>query len=446
MVEHLPLHHFKMSPLHLFTTSPLHHMLTIISIIFILGYLAIALEHPLKVNKGATALLLAVVCWMTYSLYTPDSQTVNDQLQHNLSNIAEIIFFLIGAMTIVELIATHNGFSIITQKITTTSKRKLLWIVSFITFFLSSVLNNLTTAIVMVTLVQKMIPDRNDRLLFSSMIIIASNAGGAWTPIGDVTTTMLWIGNQISSVNIMKELFLPAVLSLVIPLLYQSRLISGTFDRPNQDTPEQIATGGQLILILGVIGLLSAPIFKNITHLPPYMGMLGSLGILWVVTELLHHGKKDHTHLSIYNALTRIDTPSVLFFLGILLAVGCLESVGQLTALATWLDTTIGNKEIIVTLLGLLSAIVDNVPLTAAVQGMYSLDLYPTDHKIWEMLAYAVGTGGSILIIGSAAGVVVMGMENISFGWYMRKIAFTALLGYLAGIATYLAIFALLGH
>ncbi|MBP6663982.1 MAG: sodium:proton antiporter NhaD, partial [Chitinophagales bacterium] len=311
---------------------------------------------------------------------------------------------------------------------------------------LSAILDNLTTAIVMVTLVQKILHHRNDRLLFSSMIVIAANAGGAWSPIGDVTTTMLWIGNQISTLNIIKELFLPSLLCLIVPLLYQSRLISGTFERANQDKSETLEAGGQLILILGVLGLLFVPIFKTITHLPPYMGMLGSVGVLWTVTELMHHGKEDRTHLRIYHALTRIDVPSTLFFLGILLAVSCLESIGQLNALATWLDTTIGNKEIIVTLLGALSAVVDNVPLTAAVQGMYSLDMYPTDHKIWEMLAYAVGTGGSMLIIGSAAGVVVMGMENISFGWYMRKIAFTAMLGYLAGIATYLAIFALLGH
>ncbi len=421
-------------------------MLIIISIVFVLGYLAIALEHPLKVNKGASALLLAVVCWTIYALSSSDNHAVVEQLQHHLGSIAEIIFFLLGAMTIVELIATHNGFSIITKSITTTSKRKLLWIICFITFFLSAILDNLTTAIVMVTLVQKILHHRNDRLLFSSMIVIAANAGGAWSPIGDVTTTMLWIGNQISTLNIIKQLFLPSLLCLIVPLLYQSRLISGTFERANQDKPNELEAGGQLILILGVLGLLFVPIFKTITHLPPYMGMLGSVGVLWTVTELMHHGKEDRTHLRIYHALTRIDVPSTLFFLGILLAVSCLESIGQLNALATWLDTTIGNKEIIVTLLGALSAVVDNVPLTAAVQGMYSLDMYPTDHKIWEMLAYAVGTGGSMLIIGSAAGVVVMGMENISFGWYMRKIAFTAMLGYLAGIATYLAIFALLGH
>lgn len=422
-------------------------MLTAISLIFILGYLAIAFEHPLKVNKGASALLLAAICWSVYALSgSTEHQLVSEQLREHLGSIAEIIFFLLGAMTIVELIATHNGFSIITKNITTTSKRKLLWIICFITFFLSAILDNLTTSIVMVTLTQKMLDNRNDRLLFSSMIIIAANAGGAWTPIGDVTTTMLWIGNQISTLNIMKELFLPSLLCLVVPLLYQSRLISGTFERPQKDKPEEVEAGGQLVLVLGVLGLLFVPIFKTVTHLPPYMGMLASVGVLWAVTGIMHHGKEDRTHLSIYHALTRIDVASALFFLGILLAVSSLESIGQLNGLATWLDTAVGNKEIIVTLLGALSAIVDNVPLTAAVQGMYSLDLYPTDHKIWEMLAYAVGTGGSMLIIGSAAGVVVMGMENISFGWYLRKIAFTAMLGYIAGIATYLAIFALAGH
>jgi Na+/H+ antiporter NhaD/arsenite permease-like protein len=283
-------------------------------------------------------------------------------------------------------------------------------------------------------------------MVIASIIIIAANAGGAWTPIGDVTTTMLWIGGQITTVNIMKELFIPSMLCLIVPLAYQSIFIKGTL--PPQQTSEtnQSVPGSRLMFLLGIGALIFVPIFKGLTHLPPYMGMMLGLGVIWFITDLLHYRYEDRHHLRVPHALGRIDVSSILFFLGILLAVSALEASGLLRTLATYLDNTLGNKDIIVTILGLLSAIIDNVPLTAATMGMYDLAIYPADSKIWEMLAYAVGTGGSVLIIGSAAGVVVMGMEKIDFIWYMKRISFTALLGYFAGVFTYLIIFSFMEH
>ena len=410
----------------------------VLIVLFVVGYALIAFEHPLKINKTAPALLLAVLSWAVYALSgIATTDQVHGQLAAHMSSISEILFFLMGAMTIVELVALHNGFDYITQAIKTTDKRKLLWLVGFVTFFLSSVLDNLTTAIVMVSLLRKLLDDRNDQLVFAAMVIIAANAGGAWSPIGDVTTTMLWIGGQVSSLHLMRELLLPSLVCLIVPLCYQSLFLKGDIEA-NSDTKQLPEPKSLPVLILGLLSLLSVPLFKAVTHLPPYLGILGGMSLLWIYTDLVHGKDESRDHLKINNALMRIDLSSILFFLGILLAVASFEAVGILHHAATFLQNQIGNQTLIVTSLGILSAIIDNVPLTAAVQGMYDLSNFPTDHSLWVSLAYAVGTGGSILIIGSAAGVVVMGMENISFGWYLRHVSFTALLGYLAGIACYL--------
>lgn len=414
------------------------------TVIFILGYLAITLEHPLKINKAGIGLLLAVALWLVYSFTGGvDVETVLHHMGEHLGNISQLLFFLLGAMTIVELVSLHNGFKVVTDAIQTTNKRTLLWMIGVITFFLSSVLDNMTTAIVITSLLAKILEDRKDKMVFASIVIIAANAGGAWTPIGDVTTTMLWIGGQITTVNIMKMIFLPSIVCLVIPLIYQSFFIKGTFAAA-KNVEAKTEPGAKLLFYLGVGALIFVPVFKSVTHFPPYLGMLFGVGILWLVTDLMHHKYSDRTHLKINHALSRIDVPSVLFFLGILLAVGALETSGILQSFALWLDQSIGNKDIIVTIIGLLSAVVDNIPLTAACMGMYDLNTFPPDSKLWEMLAYAVGTGGSCLIIGSAAGVVVMGMEKIEFFWYAKNITITALLGYFAGIFTYIGMYALL--
>jgi Na+/H+ antiporter NhaD/arsenite permease-like protein len=339
----------------------------------------------------------------------------------------------------------HHGFRFITDRIRTKSPVKLLWLVGWVSFFLSSVLDNLTTTIVMVSLIRKLIPDHQMRLFFAGIIVIAANAGGAWTPIGDVTTTMLWIGGQISAGNIMETLFLPSVACLLVPLLFLSFTMKGTlgdfdsFEKQGQDS--QVNTG-KLMLFLGIGALVFVPVFKTITHMPPYLGMILGLGVLWVVSELINPDlddavKKNYTAAG---ALSRIDVPSILFFLGILLAVGALESMQVLHHLAIWLDQAVGNQKIIIILIGLLSAVVDNVPLVAASMGMYSMDVFYRDHMIWEFLAYCAGTGGSILIIGSAAGVAAMGMEKIDFIWYMKRISLIALLGYFAGAVIYIII------
>lgn len=368
---------------------------------------------------------------------------VTFSLSENLGEIAQILFFLLGAMTIVELVDAHQGFRFITDRIKTKDLRILLWIICWITFFLSSILDNLTTTIVMVSLIRKLIPDKEAKLFFASMIIIAANAGGAWTPIGDVTTTMLWIGGQITSINIMKMLFLPSWLCMITPLLFLSFKMKkelGGLNEGMSQVNEHASTHGKVMLFLGVGALVSVPIFKTLTHMPPYSGILLGLGLLWIVSELINSEQEEviHKHYSVAGALSRIDVPSVLFFLGILLAVGALESMQVLQQLASFLDTTFGDKRIIITLIGLLSAVVDNVPLVAASMGMYDPALFPADHMIWEYLAYCAGTGGSILIIGSAAGVAVMGMEKIDFIWYLKKISLLALLGYLAGALIYI--------
>ena len=418
--------------------------------LFVVGYLAIALEHPIKINKTASALLTGVLCWTVYAIFSNDVTLVGTQLNHHLSQISQILFFLLGAMTIVELVDAYQGFSLVTDRISTKNPVKLLWLICWVTFFLSSILDNLTTAIVMVSLIRKLIPARDMRMFFAGMIIIAANAGGAWTPIGDVTTTMLWIGGQISTVNIMKTLFIPSVVCMLVPLLYLTFTLKGTLgDSPapeNMNNGHEKVRGGSIMLFLGVSALIFVPVFKTITHLPPYLGMLLGLGVLWVVSEMInpHADEALRKPYTAAGALQRIDTSSVLFFLGILLAVAALESTEILHHFAVWLDQTVGSQSLIVTLIGLLSAIIDNVPLVAASMGMYSLETYPMDHFIWEYLAYCAGTGGSILIIGSAAGVAVMGMEKIDFIWYMKRISVIAMLGYFSGCGAYLLIFKLL--
>lgn len=421
-------------------------MYTALIVIFVLGYLLITLEHGVNINKAATAILTGVLCWTCFILFSDTEEQkhiVAESLSHHLSSISEILFFLMGAMTIVELIDAHDGFEVVTARINTLSKVKLLWIVSFLAFFLSAVLDNLTTSIVMVSLLRKLIADKNDRMFFAGMVIIAANAGGAWSPIGDVTTTMLWIGGQISAMGIVIKLIIPSIICLVVPLIYLSYTMKGTIARPALDVTEKKITSTpferNLIFFTGIGMLVFVPVFKTITHLPPYMGILFGLGILWMVSELVHHEKdeEDKHVLSVVHALRKIDMPSVLFFLGILVAISALETAGHLTDMAAALDKGIGNQSVIVIAIGILSAIIDNVPLVAAAMGMYH---FPMDDYFWEFLAYCAGTGGSILIIGSAAGVAVMGMEKINFFWYVKNISLLALLGYLAGAFAYIGL------
>lgn len=420
-------------------------MITLIIITFIIGYLAIAFEHNIKINKAAVALVTGVICWTIYIMYADNKDLVSEELTGHLGELSGILFFLMGAMTIVELIDAHNGFDIITSKITQTNKRKLLWIIAFITFFLSPLLDNLTTTIVMVSLVRKLIDKAEDRLIFVGMIVIAANAGGAWSAIGDVTTTMLWIGGQVTAAKIMISLFIPSLVSMLLPLIILSWRMKGSADRPAEDviTPDSgLSKQNQnLILFSGILILMLVPVFKSVTHLPPYMGILIGLGILWIITEIIHGNKDDDDKhvLSVAYALKKIDTPSILFFLGILMSIAAMQVTGILTNLADWMNTYLHNDSVIVMSMGLLSALIDNVPLVAAVQGMYSLAQYPTDHYFWEFLAYCTGTGGSTLIIGSAAGVAAMGMEKISFFWYLKKISLWAVVGFFAGALIYMA-------
>lgn len=434
--------------------------------VFVLGYVMIALEHPLRVNKSASALLLGVILWTLFALCNPlalpDYSPARAYLEanegstfiewvthvaliHHLGEISEILFFLLGAMTIVELIDCHGGFGIITNRIRATRKTPLLWIISIIAFFMSAVLDNLTTSIVMVALLRKLVSDRKDRWIFSGMVIIAANAGGAWSPIGDVTTIMLWIGNKISALNIISAIFVPSFVSLIVPLGILSFTMKGRITRPEGENEHQHANlkawERNLIFFMGVGLLLCVPVFKTITHLPPYLGVLGGLSILWITTELMNarRSEQDAVSLSVSTMLRRIDTSSVLFFLGILVAVASLQACGQLMMLSMELDTIpLGSPSkyyLITVIMGLLSAVVDNVPLVAGAMGMYS---FPMDHFFWEFTAYAAGTGGSILIIGSAAGVAVMGMEKIDFIWYLKRISLLALVGYLAGCGVFI--------
>jgi Na+/H+ antiporter NhaD/arsenite permease-like protein len=424
-------------------------LLTAIASIFVIAYVAIALEHPLGISKSATALIGAVLLWTAYAVTIGDHALVSRQLDESVSSTAQIVFFLIGAMAIVEVIDAHDGFEVITSLIRTTSQVRLLWLVGFVTFFLSAILDNLTTTIVMISLIQKLIGKRDDRLLFASLIVIAANAGGAWTVIGDVTTTMLWIGGQISPLNIMVAVFPASVVNLLVPLAAISYSLRDKTVAPlrQEDRLQGIELFERnLTFYLGLGALIAVPVFKAVTHLPPFMGVLLGLGIVWLVGDIVHRHKDQHVRrpLTLVHALTRIDMSAIVFFVGILLAVACLEHAGLLAMLARWLDVTLGRQDIIVILLGLLSAIIDNVPLVAATMGMYDLSHHPPDSFIWEFIAYCAGTGGSILIIGSSAGVAAMGLEKIEFFWYARRIAGPALAGYLAGALVYIAQAALL--
>jgi NhaD family Na+/H+ antiporter len=426
-------------------------MLTALVVIFILAYAAIAFEHPIKVNKSASALVGAGLLWTIYAVNAGDVQLVGDHLSESLISTAQIVFFLMGAMAIVEVVDAHNGFEVITSRIKTTQLSSLMWLVGFVTFFLSAILDNLTTTIVMVSLMKKLLDQRDDRLFFAGIIVIAANAGGAWSPIGDVTTTMLWIGGQITAVEIIKGLFLPSLVNLLVPLFVTSLLLKGQSVVPpltvesEQLAQETTPFERNLMFFLGLGILVAVPAFKTWTHLPPFMGVLFGLGILWLVGDLVHRKKddEDKAHLSLTHALTRIDMPSIVFFVGILLSVATLEHTHILSDLAAWLDQTVGRQDVIVMIIGVVSAIVDNVPLVAASMGMYSLTQYPADSFLWEFLAYCAGTGGSILIIGSAAGVAAMGLERIDFIWYVKKISGLALIGYFSGALVYIAEYAL---
>lgn len=419
-------------------------MLTALVAVFIVTYAAIALEHPLKINKSASALVGAGLLWTIYALNSPDHHVISHQLGESLMATAQIVFFLMGAMTIVEVVDAHNGFEVITRRIRTQSLSNLLWLVGFVTFFLSALLDNLTTTIVMISLMRKLLSHHADRLFFAGIIVIAANSGGAWSPIGDVTTTMLWIGSQITSMNIITSVFLPSLISLLVPLSITVFLLRGrTVVSPEHvDMDHGIRTSEferNAMFLLGLGILVAVPAFKTITHLPPFLGILFGLGILWLAGDLIHRHKEDEykQHLTLAHALSRIDMSSLVFFVGILLAVATLEHTQILTDLANLLDRNIGQLDLIILMIGAFSAIVDNVPLVAAAMGMYDLTTYPTDHFLWEFLAYCAGTGGSILIIGSAAGVAAMGLEKIHFFWYIKKISGLALVGYLAGAGTY---------
>ncbi len=469
-------------------------MFILMVVVFVLGYLMIALEHPLKVDKAASALILGSLIWVVYILGIdsilslghshawkhflestslvdlkqkfPDMTlweqmkyfVVEHEIIEHLGEISEILFFLLGAMTIVETIDQHQGFKLITDRITTNNKVKLLWILSILTFFMSALLDNLTTTIVMVALLRKLVGDKHSRWFFASMIVIAANAGGAWSPIGDVTTIMLWIGGQVTAMNIITMVFIPSVFNMVIPLAVVSLYMKGEVKRPelSKNETREFTTVGErkLLLFMGIGALLFVPVFKTFTHLPPYMGMLFGLGVIWLTTELIHKNKSDEDKrkLTVIGVLRKVDVPTIFFFLGILSAVAALQSAGHLGLLAEYLDKNMHNIYGINTTIGILSSIVDNVPLTAGAMGMYPVmtDVlvqasaepsymmhFVQDGAFWELLAYAAGTGGSILIIGSAAGVAAMGLEKIDFIWYMKKISLLALLGYLSGIAAY---------
>ena len=459
-------------------------------IIFVIGYLAIALEHPIKIDKAASALVMGGIIWGALALGIDDLVTkeflsefyekfktkfnslkeigvyssdeyakpikfLKYELSHHLVDIGEILFFLLAAMTIVELVDSHQGFSIITDKITTKRKVPLMWILCVISFFFSAVLDNLTTSIVMAALISKMIKDKKDLWMFAGMIIISANAGGAWSPMGDVTTIMLWVGGQVTAWNIIYSIFIPSLVCMIVPLLYISFKLKGSIQSPNLTSlNSEISSVNtyerNLIFYMGVLGLLFVPIFKITTGLPPYVGMLLSLGVLWVTTEILHRDKnyEQRRHLSVIGVLKKVDTPTIFFFLGILLAVAGLQSAGQLDIVAKYLENTFSGENkiyIINVLIGLMSALVDNVPLVAGAMGMYEIGpiqdgilSYPQDHKFWQFLAYCAGTGGSVLIIGSAAGVAVMGILKIDFMWYVKRISFLALIGYVAGAITYI--------
>lgn len=414
-----------------------------ITVIFLFAYAAIATEHFHKINKASLALIAGVLCWTLYIVSNTNHQDVLRQLAGHTGASSEILFFLMGAMTIVELIDSHDGFLIITSAITTTSKRRLLWIIGFLAFFLSAVLDNMTTTIVLVKLVTRLVPNRKDLLLFASIIVIAANAGGAWSPIGDVTTTMLWIGGQVTPAAFVIQLFLPSLVCLIIPLVIATAALKGTIEVENRalaQSPQLHSWKRNTVFISGIVALILVPVFKSITHLPPYMGILLGLGLLWLLTEVIHRDKERTKVNSVALALQKIDMQTILFFFGILTCISALQSTGLLSHLALWLDHNIHYTNAVVIAMGVLSAVVDNVPLVAGAMGMYDLKTFPVNHHFWTFLAYSVGTGGSILVIGSAAGVAAMGMVKIEFFWYLKKIAPMAFFGFAGGAACYLMI------
>lgn len=467
-------------------------MFILMIVVFVLGYVGIAMEHTIKVDKAASALLTGVITWtilvfgagdilgvdtslsvnaiidqggeliksLRHFLFenpsdvpaeTPEilNHYVTHELRHHLIEISEILFFLLGAMTIVELVDAHEGFSVITNRITTKNKVKLIWILSIVAFFFSAALDNLTTAIVMAALIKKLIGDIKDQWIFGGVIVIAANAGGAWSPIGDVTTIMLWINGQVTAANIIQAIIIPSLICMIVPLIVLTFTLKGEINPPEEiDGGEEYRTSDferKLVFGLGVACLLFVPIFKTITHLPPFMGILLGLGFLWLVTELLHRNKSREAKVShtVVGVIRKIDVPSVLFFLGILAAVGSLQSAGHLGMLATYLEENVGNIYVINLIIGILSSIVDNVPLVAAAQGMYEIaptGPYMVDGTFWEFLAYCAGTGGSCLVIGSAAGVAIMGILRIDFFWYMKRITFLAFIGYIAGAIYYILV------
>ncbi|HEX2901617.1 MAG TPA: sodium:proton antiporter NhaD [Bacteroidia bacterium] len=417
-----------------------------VTVIFLVGYLLITLEHGIRVNKAATALVTGVACWAIYLAFAQDHHEGIHHLEEEISQIASLIFFLIGAMTIVELIDIYGGFDLITMAIKTRDSVKLLWVVSALTFFLSAILDNLTTAIVMTSVVGKLLENRKERLLFVGMIVIASNAGGAWSPLGDVTTTMLWISHKISAGATVQNLILPSLVATIVPLGIVSIWLRGTVKAPKIDSSQQteISMRQRIIVVsVGLGALILVPVLKVLIGLPPYLGMMLGLGLIWIVTELMHFKKHDKfkEKLTAAHALENIDSPSILFFMGILLAVGALQVTGVLGGLAAWLDTAVPSRHVSVLMIGLLSAVVDNVPMVAGAIDMYPITQYPAlgeDASFWHFLAYCAGTGGSILIIGSAAGVAVMGIEKVEFFWYLKRISWLALAGYFAGAGTFL--------
>ncbi|XP_038880556.1 sodium/proton antiporter 1 [Benincasa hispida] len=412
-------------------------------LLFGIGYAGIIFEEALAFNKSGVGLLMAVGLWVIRSIGAPSTEIAASELTHATAEVSEIVFFLLGAMTIVEIVDAHQGFKLVTDSITTRKPRTLLWVIGFVTFFLSSVLDNLTTTIIMVSLLRKLVPPSEYRKLLGAVIVIAANAGGAWTPIGDVTTTMLWIHGQISTVPTLKDLIIPSAVSLAVPLALLS--LTSEVNGKGQDfsnvmASEQMAPRGKLVFSVGVGALVFVPVFKALTGLPPYMGMLLGLGILWILTDAIHYGESERQKLKVPQALSRIDTQGALFFLGILLSVSSLEAAGVLRELANYLDAHIPNVELIASTVGVISAIIDNVPLVAATMGMYDLSSFAQDSEFWQLIAFCAGTGGSMLIIGSAAGVAFMGMEKVDFFWYLRKVSGFAFAGYAAGIAAYLAL------
>ena len=421
-------------------------MLKIVLIsLFIISYSFIALEQIVKINKSAIALFSGVLSWIFVMTFSSDPINLNTQLGVHISEIASVLFFLMGAMTIVELIDAHNGFDVITQKLIDVKPMYLILIIGFMTFFLSAVLDNLTTTILIVSVIRKLLPEGKLRLYFVGLIIISANAGGAWSPIGDVTTTMLWIGGQTSSNLLISSLFLPSLINLIVPLfiiyfiIHKQKLFSNILVNKVIISSSN-RSGASFILIAGLFILLAVPMFKVMFNLPPFMGILFGLGLLWCITEI-KNGRRDDVDKKNYSvafALRNIDTPSILFFLGILLSISALETCGLLSSIALNINASISNQNLVLLFTGLISAIIDNVPLVAAYQGMYSLNDHAFDSSFWHLLAYCSGTGGSILIIGSAAGVVAMGIEKISFRWYLKYISFLAILGYLSGFLTYL--------